>query len=795
MKKLHILPIALAALVLTGCEQERIAPHHGHCIKLNVFASDIELTRASDSKNGETDLNENLINTLDYFVYSGSDVTNGNAYIKGRYTMNVNSRGNIEIDLSDNEWKALFPNDGDKCKIFIIANLPNTIGIPQNTSMDNLKAIALTAGFTTQDIQTSFVMAKDSEIIRSGTSATGSLQLDRIASKLSIEVSVIDKFVEDRGNTDPSDDITWTPKFADMKIELKNVAEHGNVGGSAATIGELKNYGKRSFQAIKDGDGNPAKYTTTGVGTFYKYCVKDELPWYSYPRDWSASTTSGTTKPEPISFLVTLPWSKPISGGGTQVQKSFYKILLNEEQLIPDKWYHIIAELRVLGSFYEDDPTLVLPNDLKYYAIDWKKGIPDGYFNTDAYIKDARYLTVPQRSYILDNVNSISIPYSSSHECVAEVLKAEYTKYSGSIISTGDFYEYGDSRINDDNPGGWTISTTGTNVVLSYTLKNDITVSPLKQGTFDFVEYRYTISLHHSDPAFADEYNEIIEVKQRPQLVLTAEENTADKTGNLSTTFVNSEKDTENTTDKDSDNHKRSWYCIKGRRTSGANSSPYMYIVTASKTDDYMIGDPRWTDYKSGVQIGMTGTATDGLGYGTFPKPASATAPAIYIATDQYFNNPNNDNKRQLLYYYGTNSDDAHKNMVAPSFRISSANGFHNSNYCNEEQIIWRCATYQEYGYPAGRWRLPTYAELRFMATLSGAGLINSMFANGSKYWAADGVYVYNSGDGSFNKSSGTGLSRCVYDEWYWSQSNYATLPESLRTQFTWGDMPRDKFK
>ena len=34
-----------------------------------------------------------------------------------------------------------------------------------------------------------------------------------------------------------------------------------------------------------------------------------------------------------------------------------------------------------------------------------------------------------------------------------------------------------------------------------------------------------------------------------------------------------------------------------------------------------------------------------------------------------------------------------------------------------------RCAAYQENGYPAGRWRVPTEAEIWFMANRSNAGV------------------------------------------------------------------------
>ena len=55
-----------------------------------------------------------------------------------------------------------------------------------------------------------------------------------------------------------------------------------------------------------------------------------------------------------------------------------------------------------------------------------------------------------------------------------------------------------------------------------------------------------------------------------------------------------------------------------------------------------------------------------------------------------------------------------------------------------------RCAAYQEDGIPAGRWRLPTFAEVEFIATLSSLNRIPILFSdatttNGDHYWIANG--------------------------------------------------------
>ena len=85
-----------------------------------------------------------------------------------------------------------------------------------------------------------------------------------------------------------------------------------------------------------------------------------------------------------------------------------------------------------------------------------------------------------------------------------------------------------------------------------------------------------------------------------------------------------------------------------------------------------------------------------------------------------------------------------------------------------------RCASYQEDGFPAGRWRLPTSADVLFVRNLSRYQHIPSLFQThiNNGYWTADG-YIYSQteyGDITTNTSN-TRSVRCVYDVWYWGEA------------------------
>ena len=86
-----------------------------------------------------------------------------------------------------------------------------------------------------------------------------------------------------------------------------------------------------------------------------------------------------------------------------------------------------------------------------------------------------------------------------------------------------------------------------------------------------------------------------------------------------------------------------------------------------------------------------------------------------------------------------------------------------------------RAATYQEAGYPAGRWRLPTEAEIAFMIDMQILGVIPTVWGGTTRYWCADGRAVYNNGGHpDFIPTSGNHYNRFVYDLWYWGDEPMA---------------------
>lgn len=156
------------------------------------------------------------------------------------------------------------------------------------------------------------------------------------------------------------------------------------------------------------------------------------------------------------------------------------------------------------------------------------------------------------------------------------------------------------------------------------------------------------------------------------------------------------------------------------------------------------------------------------------------------------------DNPRPLTWYYPTEKSTRTENMLAPSYRIASKFGGteYGGSFFGDLPMTWaeyRCAGYQEDGFPAGRWRLPTRAEIGFIAQLSAKKVFEFLFGSGGTYWSANGAIKVNANGTVSNSTATTALLRCVYDSWYWDEvdGREGDPRQDDPTIFVWGDKER----
>ncbi|MDY5813483.1 MAG: hypothetical protein SPJ97_03025 [Bacteroides sp.] len=151
------------------------------------------------------------------------------------------------------------------------------------------------------------------------------------------------------------------------------------------------------------------------------------------------------------------------------------------------------------------------------------------------------------------------------------------------------------------------------------------------------------------------------------------------------------------------------------------------------------------------------------------------------------------DGYRKLRYYYPAENNARTRNMIAPKFRVASSYGVTSAIVRGNAKA--RCASYQEDGFPAGRWRVPTAAEVRYIIDLSEQKKIPRLFGYEpslnltATYWTANGLITItgrNVTTNDYPSDETEAHVRCVYDEWYWGNKAI----ENKQT-FTWGDRPR----
>lgn len=344
--------------------------------------------------------------------------------------------------------------------------------------------------------------------------------------------------------------------------------------------------------------------------------------------------------------------------------------------------------------------------------------------NIDAAMNNYRYLVLDEYTSVMNNVDELSMPYISSSPIdweQTEIVSVSYPDYSQVQFST----ETLDTEREISN-AGFSLSENNGNLIVSHTLASD-----------DYVPYTITVKVWNTDDVEADLWT----ITQYPAIYIEGKR----AEGNLYVAGETSD-------DTNPWNNQDNWYdevyydsyylgSVQNPESvdgSGTNRNPNNYtmnITSFDVGDDYAIGDPRTLEANN---LGMS----------------------------------------DLTDYRPSRTDDDTRRVIAPAFKIASSRG--KTLEVTFENAQRRCAAYQEDGYGAGRWRIPTEAEIEFIINLSANGEIPTLFDG--QYWSASGRY-YSSSSQSFNDNNGDSHAvRCVYDIWYWG-TEQANL-----NQFDWRD-------
>lgn len=750
----HILLLFLAILSITACSDiDPFETDNTKGMELTIRCVNPNDTRATAP--GDNAYNENAIKTIHYFLYV-SGKTNENAVLKGKMNIAEGTNGLATIRIPMNEGTLntiVFPRPIEECEVYLIANLPDGV-LPEDlstvadTRLATLQALAVTADFKGNAVQNSFVMTGQGKAritSRNKTvAAEGDITIERLAAKLTTRIAVASSFTD-------SDGKVWTPQVDLMEIHLDNAASNTTLAGE---------FGNTRF------DYDVRQKIGTANGTIGEESVEFYVyqPFYSYPCKWDSYTDTLET----MALYIKLPW-QTTEGGTTKYQNCFYKVYPATMQLDRNCWYNLDLKIGVLGSFTEADKPVEITGII-YKVIDWKNGFADwsAGLNVDTELLSAHYLVVDQNSYVVNNKNTFEIPFITSHKCVIEDLEVTTTDFGTNSDPKNDPKDITSQAV----AGKW-LTVDGNTIKLNHALNNDF----INTTNYDYAPYKFTFTLCHENNK--EKFKERITITQKPAISITAHLNSY-RESYLNGDFT------------DSNNGISGYMYINGTAANSSgpgdyggayglylsgndtNKNPYMYTIEVTvlpSGSDFILGDPR-TDTPA------TPTNTQSLEFTNFKDDA----PGIEGTAS-----------RNLQKYYGTKTDASVQNMLAPKFRIASSHGV--TQKVSHTDARNRAATYQEDGYPAGRWRVPTMAEVQFIINLSADGKIPTLFNNGSAYWCANGQVTPLTGGGFTPNvgTSGTYAVRCVYDDWYWEYSQWPRMASrgdhpNKYNQFTWGD-------
>lgn len=728
-KKIFISSIC-ALVALAACE--RVAPENieaeGEGLRITVDCNEL-VTKATRDGVG----NENRIRTIDYFLFSPDFDT---YRYKGRITPDANSNFTFYVQsalLNESTYT-----------VFTIVNYPGAesdLGVNGTSNVDSekrtmaqLRALLLdestvrtfsTVGRTpAEDKDLSLVMTGSADVTIHATGTSALVGTANISLKRLAAKVTMDFYIADSVERT----IGSVTETWEPLTDGNNIRVYLCNGTESVYLGGTSPASYDLFDYLPNMDNTPIP-GKTGYETAFSSAT-----FYTYPETW----TYGSTE-EPYLKLI-LPWKLTRSTGSitSNSQKEFYyKVMLPTNKFESNYWYNLVLDVTQLGSANEDDAVNI---KCGYQVADW--GTQQIVVST---LAQGYYLDVNE-SHLINKFysNDLDVPFFASGSVTLQnvtIQKTDFTTSAVTPVTNSGYVALGDDYV-----------------AIRHPLDTDYSGT-----TYDVSPYTFTFTLHLDAAGTDTSYDKTVTVTQYPPLYIAqvlsdgyVSINSYSYAANGQNRLYDNTAAVSATLNATTAPHYLG--CIanpSGVNGSGDNNNQYIFEVEATiidmemeidgETKKIVIGDPR------------SKTPTD-FG-GDFTGLTSAS-------------------------YYPTAEDT--KNVISPRFRIASSYG--KTYTVSYEGAQRRCAAYQENGYPAGRWRLPTMAEIEFLIKLSDNGKIKTLFgaSTTNAYWAGGNEARFSDQfrdlTGSTSSASGNAVTvggynvytRCVYDTWYWGTDQHA---------------------
>lgn len=838
--------------LLTGCSDDfsEDAANGGGVLSISLKSNNS--TRA-DSESDDSGYNEDRIENVVLAFYPneyGDETPALAVYKPGDLTLNgTNATTDVTMRLTPDMLRTLFGDtNGASCKFFAIANLSDSeiAGISGNPTVSSLKKMNIGSEFETKKRQDSFVMSGTGSVTYTKVnerekSASGSGTLTRTASRISLSINIDSSVTDSEGNR-------WTPVTTAGNIRVLL-----NEGVSASLLSSDGNQDNNTYYNTKLSQSAVVRNMTYTGNTTYPYTI--DVPLYTYPNVWDNNSIDEQHR---TSMTLVMTWQR----GANTFRTFYYQVPVTpSESLVSNHSYQVNLRVGMLGSLTPDTPVEI--EDVSYQVVDWGNAPVDVNLSDTRYlivnpssykINNEGSFRIPFYSSHEVEISDISMTFQRFNfynNTLGQVVEIQLTKNvidnSNSRAASGEEFctydiEYDSTSkqyyivINHPlkiwNPyasNGQEVALTGNATSITPESASNRISYMTASDDDSFAPYTINVTLRHKDNA---SFVETADIVQYPGMYITPEANPGGSynsryiksftgnVGNNSTsvnapssatfyyglinygyTYVNPSISTQRFNRVSTD------YIVNDERLGGLSMSssknPNMYIITTTQLNSnssYIIGDPR----SKVIDNDLSGDKVGEKEYKSEAESWCNKTTALYEPGSA---------ARGLLYYYPTLETSATENMIAPKFRIASQYGalgkFNPDNQVNEgsnnythltlKQGRQRMATYQEQGCPAGRWRLPTKAELEYMVKLQEKKFIPTLFKesdSGTGYLTAQGPFRIVSGK---LVATDVGITkhyvRGIYDEWYWEQQTDYVLQKDANGvyNYTFGDIPRQQ--
>lgn len=876
----HIKAIAATLLiggVMASCADDidLVNPddYNGPAITLTIDTNDSE-TRALTGPGDYSPftVEERKLHTVDVYFYKEGDPTP----VRFETLTDKVHNDKVTFTLNEEEAKAIFglgdiETDTGSCRVFAVANVSDAdytaAGITDKTTatIAQLKAIkANTPGFKTEF--NGFAMITKDEngdvITYAALKAEGKIKLRNLAAKIDVFVNFTDGIAGEGGKSwhVVQTTLQGVGKIPTAEVHLLNGVTAVGLSGYDPTLLTDDDY-----YSIRIGEGDTDYLRGLKPLTEHDPYYEKGARWvsansyYSYPNSWEDTPL----EKHATSMILKVDWTQnavdnPDELEPEDIMTTYYNVPLDlkTRRLESNHYYRLNLNINTLGGENIGEP-LEIEGTLEV--------LPWGHVQTEADIRELRYLQCTQKQIdrdgatytaIMYGTDMVSIPFETSHKAVIDYVTISYTNYreytdngknnaahvitdagtpmGGERIDVARFTKTYDqlvannwqcAYIDDINKtlivrhpiGAYKASTV--NGVACYT------PDPGKDNINNFYSYVITIKLKHDqyDRDFPDSK---ITIMHHPAIYVEGEINKwYNDTGSgkndavdRKSRFMNSDllfgfaRVNNNSYDNagygglDGISKNWEWSDLGAQKT----ENPIMYIVNVTNLsdDDRVVASDPSTKYHLKDPRVLDPNPLQSSGWASAPhwrdgRVDKASGHTIHAGTG---------------YYYPTDKseDPQVKYGLSPRFRMASSFGT-SSRVTKIEDAEKRCASYQEAGYPAGRWRLPTYGEMAYVSWLGAKGLIPPLFGGSfwgisvdRPYWTAHGAFKVNK-DGILESNSGglfkTIYVRCVYDDWYWvkqdAEGNF--IPDKIDnpynvngyfsngTVFIWGDKEKKR--